>query len=76
MNGSQIVLICSGVMPMPLSFTSNSIVALSAVVLVITASIFTMPELVNFTAFESKFTNTWRSLVGSPQIFLPTDGSA
>ncbi len=65
----------SGAIPIPVSLTSKRIIAVSASDDVERAFSTTSPAAVNFTAFETRLTRTWRSRVGSPRTAVGKPGA-
>ena len=74
-NGSKILAIWSGVMPIPVSDTSNSNSTSGAEESLADTLTITSPCSVNFRAFPTRLVITWRSLPGSPRSASGTESS-
>ena len=68
-------LCCSGVMPMPLSRTENSRVALSPACSTSPTETITSPDSVNFTALLVRLISTWPNRRGSPSSWEGTSAA-
>ncbi len=66
-NDSKIRGSCSGLMPMPVSFTANSMTASSPLSSITSTRSDTSPAVVNLMALPIRLTSTWRSLPASPK---------